>query len=253
MPLQMTDDIIRYWTGRAESYSGLNREELKEKKDDLWLSAMMDAFPEKGKGDVRILDIGCGPGYFSIILARAGFRPDAADCTPEMLKQARQNAGPLADRIRFHEMNADHLEFEDNTFDVVLSRNLTWNLEDPCVCYTEWKRVLRPGGKVLIFDANWYAYLFDESVRSRYDQDRENVARQKLKDFNIGENFDVMERIAESLPMSRKDRPYWDVRRMLELGYRSAEADGDIWKNVWSEEEKVNYTATPMFRILAEK
>ncbi len=251
---QIREQIVDYWTKRAESYAELNREELK--KDGhraAWLTAMEPLFPQKPREELRILDIGTGPGFLAILLAQAGYRPDAADCTEQMLTEARANAGDLAERMRFHCMNADRLDFADDTFDVLVCRNLTWNLPDPCVCYTEWLRVLKPGGKAIIFDANWYHYLYDEAVRAAYDRDRENVARQALKDFNIGENFDVMERIAMDLPMSKKPRPAWDRERLLELGYADVELCGDIWEDVWTEEEKVNYAATPMFRITAVK
>ena len=53
-------------------------------------------------------------------------------------------------------IDGSKLDFEDNTFDVVISRNLTWNLEHPDVAYREWVRVLKAGGRLLNFDANGY-------------------------------------------------------------------------------------------------
>ena len=59
-----------------------------------------------------------------------------------MLEKAKENAGELCRNIHFQRMDAQKLEFADNTFDVVISRNLTWNLEHPDVAYREWVRVL---------------------------------------------------------------------------------------------------------------
>ena len=59
---------------------------------------------------------------------------------------------------------ADALDFEDGLFDVVVSRNVTWNLPEPERGYAEWARVLRPGGLIINFDANWYRYLIDDSA-----------------------------------------------------------------------------------------
>lgn len=250
---EIKKNIIDYWTHRAESYSALNRDELTWDTNASWLRAMEHAFPDTPKEDLKILDIGTGPGFFPILLAKAGYSPDAVDCTAEMLKEARKNAGEYTDRIRFHLMNADELDFEDETFDVIVNRNLTWNLPDPCICYAEWLRVLKPGGKVVIFDANWYRYLFSDEARTEYDRDREEVAKKALKDFNIGPNFDVMENIARGLPMSKKARPFWDREKMTELGYAAVDICEDIWKDVWTAEEKTNYASTPMFRITAVK
>ena len=253
MSEEMMQSIIGYWTKRADSYSKLNREELNWGMNERWLYAMESLFPDKPREEIRVLDIGTGPGFFAILLAEAGYFPDAVDCTEEMLKEARNNAGANEKNISFHLMNADALEFENETFDIIVNRNLTWNLHDPCRCYEEWMRVLKPGGKAIIFDANWYRYLYDEEARAMYDRDRDEVAKKAIIDFNIGDNYEVMENIALSLPMSRKMRPSWDREKMLEIGYGSVDICEDIWKLVWTEAEKTNYTSTPMFRIAATK
>ena len=51
-------------------------------------------------------------------------------------------------------MNAEALCFEDSSFDIVISRNLTWNLPDPDKAYAEWTRILKSGGLLLNYDAN---------------------------------------------------------------------------------------------------
>ena len=51
--------------------------------------------------------------------------------------------------------SGESLPFDDNSFDCIISRNVTWTLLDTKQSYQEWLRVLRPGGKILIFDANW--------------------------------------------------------------------------------------------------
>ena len=120
-----------------------------------WLEVLKGQFPEKAKDEIQILDIGTGPGFFPVILAEAGYKVTAVDYTQEMLDTAKRNAGILCERISFYQMDAQNLEFEDDVFDVVISRNLTWNLKDPKRAYEEWCRVLKPGGSLLNFDANW--------------------------------------------------------------------------------------------------
>ena len=89
MSESIREQIIAYWTKRAETYAVLNREELKKDQHRMaWLAAMEPLFPQKPREELRILDIGTGPGFFAILLAQAGYRPDAADCTEEMLKEA---------------------------------------------------------------------------------------------------------------------------------------------------------------------
>ena len=102
------------------------------------------------------------------------------------------------------------------------------------------------------FDANWYAYLYDDQAQAAYERDRENTARMGVKDENIGENFDTMEEIARQMPLSNVRRPAWDLEQLGRLGLQ-ASADERIWEQVWSEEEKLNFSSTPLFLVRAVK
>ena len=245
-----------YWTGRASGYSEVNQTELgsgqRQKWRDCLQSEIARHFPAAAADSLRILEVGTGPGFFAILLAELGYDVTAIDLTPAMLAEAKKNAGALAERIRFMEMNAESLDFKEALFDVVISRNLTWNLPHPDAAYAEWARVLKPGGLLLNFDANWYAYLFDEKAQAAYAQDRVNSAAQGVGDQNVGENFDVMEDIARRVPLSRIRRPAWDLERLRGLGLR-AQADEQVWERVWSEEEKLNFSSTPLFMLRAVK
>ena len=159
---ELLDEIESYWSTRTEGYSEVNQKELHGLQKKAWLSVLEKEFPKKPKADIRILDIGTGPGFFPMILAEAGYHVDAVDYTEGMLEKAKENAGALCENICFQRMDAQMLTFPDETFDVVISRNLTWNLPEPEKAYKEWYRVLKKSGKMLNFDANWYGYLYDE-------------------------------------------------------------------------------------------
>ncbi|MBR2755805.1 MAG: class I SAM-dependent methyltransferase [Lachnospiraceae bacterium] len=244
-----------YWTDRASGYSEVNQEELagiqKKNWSDLLDREIRDHFKirETQRSRIHILDIGAGPGFLSIILSEQGYQVTAADFAETMLEEAKQNAGTLAEQICFRREDAMNLSFPEATFDVVLSRNLTWNLPDPQRAYKEWLRVLKHNGLLLIFDANWYAYLRDTEKKQAYDKDRDNVKKQGYEDYNIGANFDIMEKIADELPMTGRHRPAWDEAVFGELGVQSVSSEEDIGSQVYSEKEKINYASTPMFMI----
>ena len=246
---------LRYWTQRAVSYSMVNQGELADGHRSRWsteLCRQIDArFPKKRREDIRILEVGTGPGFFAILLAEAGYTVTAIDLTPNMLEEAQNNAGHLANKIDFREMNAEALLFADAAFHVVVSRNLTWNLPHPERAYAEWRRVLAPGGLLLNFDANWYAYLFDDAAMEAYRQDRQNSAELGLGDVNIGENFDIMEEIARRVPLSAIRRPDWDVDILAGLGLR-VDTDCRVWERVWDQQERTNCASTPMFLVRGE-
>ncbi len=245
-----------YWTGRAPGYSEVNRLELSTAQRQKWKDCLRREltlrFPARPLTDLRVLEVGTGPGFFAILLCELGYDVTAIDLTPAMLSEAKKNAGALADGIRFAEMNAEALDFAERSFDVVVSRNLTWNLPHPAQAYAEWARVLRPGGLLLNFDANWYAYLFDDAARRAYERDREVSAAQGVRDQNVGENFDVMEDIARRVPLSGIRRPAWDLERLRSLGLQPW-ADEQVWQRVWSDEEKLNFSSTPLFLVRAIK
>ena len=93
-----------------------------------WLSVLEEQFPRTEKEELKVLDVGCGPGFFPHYLGRGRDNVTAVDYTEEMLEKARENAGNLTEKITFQQMDGQNLEFADGTFDVVISRNLTWNL-----------------------------------------------------------------------------------------------------------------------------
>jgi SAM-dependent methyltransferase len=287
----MVNDLTRknheYWLHRASGYSEVNQEELAGVQRGNWSAFLQqeirEAFPGRTPGEIRILDIGAGPGFLSIILAEMGYQVVAADFAERMLEEAYANAkaalpeitedlwedgeeeewkagkrgylrsASLGGEISFRQENAMSLTFPEGSFDVVLSRNLTWNLPEPETAYRDWLRVLKADGLLMVLDANWYRYLVDIEKKHAYDKDRERVAEKGFGDYNIGENFDQMEEIARSMPMTERIRPAWDQDLLRRYGAKDISVAEDIGQRVYSEKEKVNYASTPMFMVKAKK
>lgn len=262
-----------YWGKRSLSYSDVNKEELSGTQHMKW-QALLDEEIQKvfhsKRQDIKILDIGAGPGFISIILSELGYKVIAADFSKEMLAEAEKNYEDFvrsrnmgqaddadgcdeAKNIEFREEDAMELSFPDESFDVVFSRNLIWNLPDPEKAYREWLRVLKKGGCLLVFDANWYAFLRDEEKRREYEEDRKNVAARGMDDYNIGENFNVMDEIADRLPLTGTDRPKWDADLLRRLGIEDITTNVDAGSMVYSEKELINYASTPLFMVKAVK
>jgi ubiquinone/menaquinone biosynthesis C-methylase UbiE len=256
--VDIKQENIAYWNQRAKSYSLINQEQLQNGRGMAWLAAIEEpltaTFPERKRVTLRILDIGCGPGLFSILLARRGYRAVATDYTPNMLDEARTNAQATGTEnlIEFVEADAQNLPFADCSFDAIVSRNLTWDLPRPCDAYDEWHRVLVPGGIIVNFDANWYNYLFDDEARHAYENDRLLTQESGMREECEIPGFERMEEIAREMPLSPLNRPAWDEAYLRKLGM-DVDVDADIWQRVWNDEEKVNFASTPQFRIVARK
>ena len=250
---ELLEDIRKYWTKRAKGYSEYNQGELSGEQREKWRQAILAELPDKPLTEIHLLDVGTGPGFFAIILAEAGIQVTAVDYTEEMLKEAKANAGELSEKIHFQQMDAQNLEFPDGTFDAVITRNVTWNLEHPVRAYQEWYRVLKKDGVLLNFDANWYHHLFDEEKRAAYEADRNKVSSLGMHDDYTCTDIEAMEAIARQVPLSHIQRPEWDRQILKQLNGIQIQLDEKVWQRVWCEAEKVNNGSTPMFMVACTK
>jgi ubiquinone/menaquinone biosynthesis C-methylase UbiE len=104
----------------------------------------------------RILDIGTGPGYLPIEIAKrlTNTRIDGIDLSKRMIELARENAknADVLSQINFEQGNAIKLEFEDNLYDIVVSTGVFHSWKHPVRAIDEIHRVLKPEGLALIYD-----------------------------------------------------------------------------------------------------
>ena len=253
----LKNEIHDYWTNRARGYSEYNQQEMADARRAMWrdklLSLLGNQFPEKKPQEIKILDVGTGPGFFAILLAEAGYQVTAIDYTEEMLKEAQSNAGELAKCIAWKTGDAQALDVESNSCDVIVTRNVTWNLPRPDLAYREWLRVLKPGGVLYNFDADWYGHLYNEEKRSSYEKDRKQTEEQNVEDYYSGTDIEKMEEIARQVPLSHLERPKWDIETMQKAGFLDVSCDEEVWKEVWTEEEIINNSTSPIFLLTGRK
>jgi SAM-dependent methyltransferase len=107
--------------------------------------------PEMDGGYDRSLEIGAGTGYFSLNLLRAGVvsRATCTDISPGMLQTLGANAERLGLEVRTARADAESLPFADESFDLVLGHAVLHHLPNLRRAFSEFHRVLRPGGRIV--------------------------------------------------------------------------------------------------------
>ena len=233
--------IVHYWEKRSSDFLTHKREELHSAMAERWMKEIRAQLPAGGR--LRILDVGCGAGFFSVLLAKEGHRVTGVDLTPDMIENAKILAAEENADCEFIVMDAENVDFPDGTFDVVISRNLTWTLPHVRRAYRDWVRVLKKGGVLLNFDANYGLSDFTD-VSSL----PENHAHQTIGDDMMRE----CEEIKRQLPISSYSRPAWDLETLGAMKLQEFAVDLGISSRIYLEKDAF-YNPTPMFMIRTRK
>lgn len=213
---RLNDIMYAYWDGRAEGFGF-------DTQNDSVAAMKARIAPHLPKERSAVLDVGTGTGMVATAAALLGHEVTGVDFSEQMLVQAAANSAKYGVQPDYRQMNAVALTFPDDSFDVVISRNVLWAIPHPEEALLEWQRVLKPGGLLIYMDGNQYFFLFDEANR----RDREEFIRLRgtgtahwiekgEKDFDSS----ACDQASYDLPLSRFDRPHgWDEKVLPQLGF----------------------------------
>jgi ubiquinone/menaquinone biosynthesis C-methylase UbiE len=141
----------RYHDVAAASYDskwGIDFGEIGQEQVTGKLRKALGRRAQGGFGDA--LEIGAGTGYFSLNLLQAEVieRATATDISPGMLATLDGNASRLGLEVRTMAAEAEALPFPDESFDLVFGHAVLHHIPDLALAFSEFARVLRPGGTV---------------------------------------------------------------------------------------------------------
>ncbi len=205
--IEMIERIANYWDGRSASWRKERDEAWSGPDTQRWLD-FFKSVRSQTKGN-KVLEVGTATGYFANILTLAGFKVTAVDLSPQMIASAKQVSQGLQLKVDYSVMDAQALQFENNTFDLVFTRLMTWTVPDLEKCYREMQRVLKPGGKLINLDAD-----FGKTV---FSTDRHN----ECPDGAIEE----VNAIKSALEISQHERPNKDIELLQQIGLTSVQVD----------------------------
>jgi 2-polyprenyl-3-methyl-5-hydroxy-6-metoxy-1,4-benzoquinol methylase len=143
----------QYWDDVASTFDnepdhGLRDELIRE----TWMAFLRNWLPP---ASVTVLDIGCGTGSLSLVLAELGHKVTGIDLSSAMISHAYAKAAAREFQIEFHVMDAAFPQLPHQQFDVILCRHLLWALPEPEQVLQRWLEFLKPKGRLILIEGFW--------------------------------------------------------------------------------------------------
>jgi ubiquinone/menaquinone biosynthesis C-methylase UbiE len=104
---------------------------------------------------LNVLEVGCGVGDFALYLKDLQAQVTAVDFSPQAIEIAKKKSIAQEKSVDFRVADAQSLPFEDNSFDLLLSCECLEHVPDPQIALNEFKRVLKPQGKLILTTENY--------------------------------------------------------------------------------------------------
>ncbi len=248
------EEINATWTIRSDNYNKYVCEELETERPLKWIRRIEANAPDTRP--LKILDAGCSPGFFSAILSKAGHKVTGIDGSERMLEHARENAARYGREPELIRGDFGKLPFAADSFDLLVSRNVTHIIREHLKVYGEWHRVLRPGGVLLIFDANWHLPYQPGPVREDAIRREKACLEQYGSGFTHDGSYEYIDSALEPenfRVFGKALRPDFDIGILCQLPFKDISFERDVTEELWSEKENLAYGATPLYMIRAVK
>jgi len=143
----------QYWDDKALTFDEEPDHGLRDPKIRAqWTHFLATLLPNP---QARVLDIGCGTGSLSVVLARLGHQVTGIDLSPTMISLAKEKAEKYGYQIEFQIMDASFPQLMPRQFDVIVCRHLLWALPEPAQVLEKWKEFLKPKGRLLLIEGYW--------------------------------------------------------------------------------------------------
>ncbi|WP_326828995.1 class I SAM-dependent methyltransferase [Streptosporangium sp. NBC_01810] len=156
----------------------------------LYAKVTTDVVSATPAGGTRVLDVGTGPGRVPLAIARAlpGLRVEGLDLSAEMIDRARRNAAEagLTGRVDFTVGDVADLPYPDGDFDLIVSSMSQHHWPDVATGLRELRRVLRPGGRIWIYDFRFALRRAETAARAAFPGHHVHVETVRTSRLPIG-------------------------------------------------------------------
>ena len=220
------DVITERWDRSSKTYDSRPGHGIQsEGEKEAWISLLNRTL---GNEPLNVLDVGCGTGVLSLLLSEIGHNVTGIDLSEGMLGRAKEKAYKQNLRAEFRLGDAENLSFENESFDAVINRHLLWTLLNPKRAVSEWKRVLKPGGKLIIIDGNGNNR---NSMRKRIWRYFVSMPLVLLTERRNPIHGHYGRGIEGELPMRQRKRPEADVKILKDLEFGVEVMDAKVPRN----------------------
>ena len=151
----LQERITAFWSTIASDYEAHpgNVPDRESAEYEAWVRAIERLLPAP---PADVLDIGTGTGFVALIVAGLGYRVTGLDLSTAMLAEARIEAGRRGLDVTLTPGDAVSPPMAEASLDAIICRHLIWTLRKPEVALGNWRRLLRPGGRVVAIDGFWF-------------------------------------------------------------------------------------------------
>ncbi|NVK33817.1 MAG: class I SAM-dependent methyltransferase [Rhodobacteraceae bacterium] len=223
----LRDEIKDYWGQRAATFDEQPGHEIfSDQERAAWIALLTKHL---GNGaQQKTLDLASGTGVISNLLSDLDFDVTGMDWAEPMLDRARQKAATRGRNIKFLMADAENTMEPANRYEVVTCRHLVWTLVDPQAAFTEWLRILKPGGRLLIVDGDFVnpnalsrSLNMIRRLRQRLGVSAETSPAQR-------DQQETHRRILSQVFFSKGARAAKVVELLMEAGFTSTTVDHDL-------------------------
>lgn len=203
--------ITAYWDKYADAYDTHQVDRQREPEvQAAWRRVWAEALPP---APATVLDVGTGSGNVALLLSELGHRVTGIDLSAGMLGEAKRKTADSANPPTFDFGDAVSPSFPDASFEVITARYVLWTVRDTDRALANWRRLLRPEGRLVAVDSTWYpggvaAGCGDSSTH-------------RERDFRSAYTDEVLER----LPLAESTDIHQSADRLRRAGFRDVVVD----------------------------
>ncbi len=155
-------DLCQYWNTQGSIYDFCHES---EEECSYWqheLNEVLGNIPKK------ILDVGTGTGFIAMNLAMIGHDVTGLDFSEGMINQAKEKMQKHSLSWNLVMGDAEHPDFPPESFDTVICRYVLWTLPNPEVAISEWVKLIKPGGRIVVIDGK--RQRVDNSTSAKFNR-----------------------------------------------------------------------------------